>query len=271
MATSDTPVLERTVLALKKNLGERTRARLNFVSLGLVFLGWVMLSNVYPETLFPSPSRTLLAACSLANTGALAAALKTTLFHILAGYLICMAVGISLGILMGRIRPVEEFNKDLISFAQTIPSLIIIAFSVIFFGISHLGVIFTLVVVGLPFIVVTVWEGAKNVDANLIEMGRVYHSGRKQILNKIVMPSVVPEIFAGSRLLIGALWRTTLFAEFIMGKEGLGARIQKSMYLMETPEVFAWGGVVVALMVVSEHLVFRPLEVKTMNWKKKVM
>jgi NitT/TauT family transport system permease protein len=270
MATSHTPVVERAAMVVKKNLGKRRRGRLNLVSLVFLFLGWMMLSNIYPETLFPSPSRTLLALCSLTKTGALGAALKTTLFHVFASYLICMAVGITLGILMGRIRPVEEFNKDLISFAQTIPSLIVIAFSVIFFGISHLGVIFTLVVVGLPFIIVTVWEGAKNVDANLIEMGRVYHAGRQQILNKIVMPSVVPEIFAGSRLLIGALWRTTLFAEFIMGKEGLGARIQKSMYLMETPEVFAWGGVVVALMVVSEYLVFRPLEVKTMNWKKRV-
>lgn len=269
MATSYT--MDKAALTLKTKPRERMRGQLSLLSMCLVFLGWLTLSGVYPETLFPSPGRTLLAASSLLKTGALTTALMITLYHILASYLICMAIGILLGVLMGRIRPVEDFNKDLISLVQTVPSLIIIAFSVIFFGISHLGVIFTLVVVGLPFITVTVWEGAKNVDANLIEMGRVYHSRGREVLQKIVMPSVVPEIFAGSRLLIGALWRTTLFAEFIMGKEGLGARIQKSMYLMETPEVFAWGGVVVVLMIMSEYLVFRPLEVKTMKWKKKVV
>jgi len=263
--------MDQTALTAKRKLRERTGGQLGLVSLSLVFLGWLVLSRLYPETLFPSPSRTLLAAYSLMKTGALAAALKATLYHILASYLVCMAIGVFLGVLMGRIRPMEEFNKNLISLVQTIPSLIIIAFSVIFFGISHLGIIFTLVVVGLPFITVTVWEGAKNVDANLIEMGRVYHSSDKRILSKIVMPSIIPEIFAGSRLLMGGLWRTTLFAEFIMGKEGLGARIQKSMYLMETAEVFAWGGVVVALMIMSEYLIFRPLEAKMMKWKKKVV
>jgi ABC-type nitrate/sulfonate/bicarbonate transport system permease component len=87
-------------------------------------------------------------------------------------------------------------------------------------------------------------------------------------MQQIVLPAVFPEIISSLRVIIGILWKVSLFGEYVMGSEGFGYRIALALFIFDIPEVFAWGFTAVALMLIMEYGFFRPLEKYVMAWKK---
>lgn len=238
-------------------------------SLLALLLLWYVVAGFYPAHLVPNPLETGQTLVRLVATGLFGPAILATLYHLLVSFALAAAIGISLGIAMGRVAVVEACFKNIIPILATLPRLIIITLAIIFLKMSDRGVIFVGLISGLPFVVVGVWQATRNIDAGLLEMARVYGHSERSIMGRVVLPGVVPDIISAMRVTMGVLWHAVLVTEFIMGQSGIGRQISMSLALYDIPAIFAWGVVVVLCMVASEYMLFRPLEQRLMRWKKR--
>jgi NitT/TauT family transport system permease protein len=245
----------------------RGQWRYTACSLAALLALWAALGAVLPENLLPGPVPAARALGHAIESGIFLRALVATLGHLLAGTVLAVAAGVVLGVLMGRVRVVEALLKDVIAVAQTVPGLIIVTLAIIAFKLTPAGIVSVGFFFGLPNVVVAVWQGTRNVDPNLLEMARVYGHSELSAMGRVVLPAILPDVVTALRVCVGILWHVTLFAEFIMGQQGFGYQIALALASFEVADIFAWGFVVVVLMVVMEHGVLRPLERALLAWK----
>jgi NitT/TauT family transport system permease protein len=238
-----------------------------FVSLGALFVLWSALGALLPENLLPGPVPAFRALGQAIRSGLFLRALAATLGHLVAGTVLAVGVGVAVGILMGRVLAVEALLKDVVAVAQTVPGLIIVTLAIITFKMTPAGIVSVGFFFGLPSVVVTVWQGTRNVDPNLIEMARVYGHTELSAMRRVILPAILPDVVTALRVCVGILWHVTLFAEFIMGQQGFGYQISLALASFEVADIFAWGFTVVVLMVAMEYGLLRPLERALLGWK----
>ncbi len=228
-------------------------------ALGAVLVLWIVLGAVLPETLLPGPIPTIRALIEI-GSGLFFRALAATLWHIAAGTTLAVVFGVVIGILMGRVRVVSASLRDLIAIAQTVPGLIIVTLAIIAFKLTPTAVLAVAFFFGLPNVVVAIWQATRNVDPRLLEMARVYGHSEFSIMRRVILPAIVPDIVTALRVCVGILWHVVLFAEFIVGQQGFGYQISLALSAFQVADIFAWGLMVVVIMVAMEYGLLRPVE-----------
>lgn len=229
-------------------------------SLGLIYLAWLFGATRFEDYILPPPSAVLESLRSALERGVWWEEVSATLTHIGLGFGLILLIGLPLGIVIGRLWVVEDLARVPLIFLQTVPTVVLIALALIFFGTSATGVVAVTVASGLPYFTLNVIQGTKSIDADLVEMGRAYGAREGSLMRSIVLPSVVPFFLAGSRVTLGVVWQVTLFGEYLMGTPGVGFQISSDIKLLDTASVFAWGLSIVALTVAFEYGLFRPVE-----------
>jgi NitT/TauT family transport system permease protein len=177
-------------------------------------------------------------------------------------------VGLILGVLAGLEPRLRSFLEPLRWVGMTIPAVIIAALAMLWFSLGDLAVIFTVAAIVVPTMYVNTVAGVLAIDRRLVEMGGVYHFPRRLFLTEIYLPGIASPMMAGLTLATGIAVRAVVLAEVLGAMDGIGHAFSRAMSYLETPEVFAWILVLLALMAVIEFGVLRPLKRRVMRWRK---
>ena len=111
---------------------------------------------------------------------------EKALVRIFEGLFICMLIGTALGLLMGRERNIEAFFDSWIMVLLTFPAICWAFLSVLWFGLSDIGPILTIILIVFPFVTMNIWEGTKAVEKELIDMATVYRADRWLVIRKVI-------------------------------------------------------------------------------------
>jgi len=103
-----------------------------------------------------------------------------TISRIVVGTIFSMLLGISIGLSMGLRRRMEAFLDSWIMVFLTFPAIAWAFLAVLWFGVSNLAPIFTIVLIVFPFVVMNVWEGTKAMDKELLDMARAFRARRRR-------------------------------------------------------------------------------------------
>ena len=225
-----------------------------------LFVAWVIGSHHFESYILPGPGLVWDSFTSMWSRGVWTAQVGSTLGHMFAAYGITIAIGLPLGILIGRFWVIEDLSRALLIFLQTVPTIVLIALALIFVGTTATGVVAVTVGSCLAYFTLNVIQGTKSIDSELVEMARTYGAHETTIMRSIILPSVVPFFLAGGRITLGVAWQVTLFGEYLMGTPGVGFQVNAAIKLLDTAAVFAWGLSVVFLTIAFEYGVFRPVE-----------
>lgn len=205
------------------------------VPLALLAL-WQLASAVgwLPTRVLPAPTAVAAAAFDLARSGELWENLAVSAGRALAGLLIGGGVGFALGLLNGLSRLSDKLLDPTLQMVRNIPHLALIPLVIIWFGVEESARIF-LVAIGVFFpIYVNTSHGIRSVDAQLIEMGRVYGMSPWAMFTKIVLPGALPSILVGLRFALGVMWLTLIVAETIAASSGIGHMAMAAREFMRT-------------------------------------
>ena len=100
----------------------------------------------------------------------------------------------------------------------------------------------------LPVVWGNVTRGIAETDPRLLELARAYGFGRGRTLRRIYIPSVLPYFASGCRTALGLAWKAGVAAEVLcQPRLAIGTRLYRAKITLETPDVFAWTVVVIAL------------------------
>lgn len=223
--------------------------------------GWV------PPHLLPPPDRVLGRIVEAASTGVLSANLLLTVRRVVVAFGAALLVSLPVGAAMGFFRAVERLLTPWLVVALSIPGLIWALVALLLFGLSEVTV-YTAIAAGLvPMFVVNWWQGVKALDRDLLLMARVYRASGWSVARDVVLPQLVPQLFASARYGLAWGWKIVVVIEMLGFGNGVGYLLYESYHLFSMERVLAWALAFLAVMLVLEYGVIAPLERRYTAWR----
>ena len=175
--------------------------------------------------ILPGPIEVCTSAWDLIVSGKLLRNTIDSLFKVFGGLILAAVVAIPLGVLLGWYKTLEDLCSFVISILRPIPPIAWIPFSILWFGIGTVPAIF-IIFMGcvFPILVYTI-DGVKRTDKVLIESAQTLGASDRNVLTRVVLPSVFPNIVSGLKVGVGIALMCTISAEMIGSSSGLGYMI----------------------------------------------
>ena len=182
-----------------------------------------------------------------------------TLGHAVAGLLASLIVGVPVGILFAANRFVAATLEPYFLAFYSLPRVALAPLLILWFGIGSLSKImmaFSMVVV---VVILNTYEGVRSVDRDLLDMLRAMRASRAYTLRKVLLPSIVPWVFASMRVGIGLALVGAVIGELVGANRGLGWYVEYAAGRIDIVGVFT-GLVVLAILGMSLNAIVKAIE-----------
>ncbi|MEX0756286.1 MAG: ABC transporter permease [Actinomycetota bacterium] len=250
--------------------GGRSRAKVMYSLLGgLAFIGvWAYFAAfVFEPYVLPSPGRVVARMWELLTTGLVVENFWSSFVKTMVGWAIALAVGIPIGLIMGRYRYGKAFFHDFVYIFANVPLLVYAVVALIVFGISPWGPAFVVALEAFTGIAINVAAGVESVDRGLLSMSRSFRRNSRQTAKAVVVPSVVPFLFASGRTSFANSWKLAALAETFGGYVGVGFQLEKAFQAFSVESLLAWMFYFVIFVVLVERVLITPLEKRVFAWR----
>lgn len=189
-----------------------------------------------------------------------------TLEEAVLGFIIGSVVGIVLGILLGRARLVAEVIAPFIQMANAVPRIILAALFVIWFGLGLQSKVATAFILVFFPVFFNSFQGAREVDRNLINNARILGASRFDTLWSIVVPSATSWILASLHTAFGFALIGAIVGEYTGAEFGMGLLINQAQGTFDTAGIFAGMIIITVIALLAEGLLGL-LERKLLRWR----
>lgn len=215
---------------------KRVRLALNIGSILLGFLLWYLITLIPSiNTFLASPKQVFAALLSeSAANGRYFKDIWISLQRILIGFGLAFVCSIPVAFLMGWYPRVRSIVEPWIQFFRTIPPIALIPLVILAMGLGEPPKYTIIFVAAFLVMVVTIYQGIKEVDKTLIKAAYTFGASDRDIFWDIMIPAAFPFILVGARLGMAASLTTLIAAELTGTTFGLGARIQGAQQFMDT-------------------------------------
>jgi NitT/TauT family transport system permease protein len=184
-----------------------------------------------------------------------------TLYRVLIGFGLAVAVGLSLGVAMGRFRSVENFVLPLTSALMPIPSLAWVPVFILWFGLGNTVTILIVFYAALFPMLLNTWSGVRSVNPIWLRAAGAMGANERALFWKVIVPGASPFIIAGLRQSFLRAWIAVIGAEMLAGSDwGLGWVIFDAKEFLNTDVMLASLIVIGCIGFLTERLVFGSIE-----------
>lgn len=183
---------------------------------------------------------------------------------LLQGYVL----GIAAALALTTLAVSTQFGRDLLStltaMFNPLPAIALLPLALLWFGLGRGSLVFVLVHAVLWPLALATFAGFQAVPATLRMAGRNYGLRGLRYVLQILVPSALPAILSGLKIVWAFAWRTLIAAELVFGvtsgQGGLGWYIFQNRNELYTDKVFAGLAMVILIGLAVESLVFQTLE-----------
>ena len=219
----------------------------------LGFWQWKVRHDAVPVYVLPAPSD--IATALAANFSSLMTSLWATLTVTLLAFISASIAAIALAIAFAESRSIERAFYPYAITIQVTPVVAIAPLILLWIGYDRIMLAETLIAGIVAFFPVlsNTTQGLKSADFNLVDLARLYHASRWQILWRVRLPSALPFILAGMKIAGGLALIGAVVAEFVAGSgtaTGLAWRIIEAGNRLQIATMFAALALLAALGIV---------------------
>ncbi|MFN8023768.1 MAG: ABC transporter permease [Acidimicrobiales bacterium] len=192
--------------------------------------------------------------------------LWASLWRIQRGVFWAIVFGAPLGVLLGTWRPFELVAEPIVGFLRALPPLGYFSLLIIWFGIYDGSKVWLLFLAAFPPISLTVSASVAAVRTERINAALVLGAGRRQLLSRVVLPSVLPDLITGIRLAVALAWTTIVAAETSNGLPGIGGLAWSTKKELRA-DIAILCVIVIGITAVVLDTVLRVVERRLVPWK----
>jgi NitT/TauT family transport system permease protein len=243
------------------------RAALSIVGAALLY-EIVARTGYFPSALMPTLPKVFNALVTSLLDGTMLQHAAGTMYRVAFGFSLAIVVGLPLGILMARYKPVENFFLPLASALMPIPSLAWVPVFILWFGLGNtVAILIVFYAATFPMLLNT-WSGVRSVNPLWLRAAGAMGANEHALFWKVIIPGASPFIITGLRQAFLRAWIAVVGAEMIAASDwGLGWVIFDSKEFLNTEMMLASLAVIGAIGYVFERLVFGGLERATvLRW-----
>jgi NitT/TauT family transport system permease protein len=263
--STESPVRTRRLRSIEPRRVLRSDAVARYLSRLLALALWSVAGLLFER--IPTPWATVDFIGEEIGRGELFGNLAVTAVRAGVALSLVLVVGVTAGIAMARWFPVRWMLTDLVMIGIALPAFIWALLSVMWWGFSDIGPIFTCFISATPMLIVNTREGALAVDENLRKMSQAYRVPRRRQLRSLILPSMAEYIIAGFRIAVLAGWGAVLLVEWFGKYRGAGSRAQYWYNANNFAGMLAWGVVMLAVVVLIDRLVLERVLRRASQWR----
>jgi NitT/TauT family transport system permease protein len=201
------------------------------------------------------------------ETGELWLHVEVTLTETLLGFVFGALSGIAVGLALGLNRRLAAILDPFIVAFYSLPKIALAPLFILWFGVGLASKIVMATFVVFFLVFYNTYAGTLAVEQELVDVLRLMGASRRQIIVKVILPSVVIWIFTGMKTSVPYALIGAVVGEMMASNKGLGYLIQAAAGQYDT------GGVFAALFVLSIigmllHTVLKHSERLLLRWKE---
>ncbi|MFF4602972.1 ABC transporter permease [Streptomyces sp. NPDC001339] len=189
-----------------------------------------------------------------------------TLYEALLGWVIGVIAGVVLGIALGRIRFLADVLGPYIRVLNALPRIVLAPVFLIWFGLGPASKVASAVVLVFFPVFFNAFQGAREVDRNLVAHSRILGAGGRQVTLQVVIPSATSWIFTSLHVSFGFALIGAIVGEYIGATKGLGLLVAASQGTFNAAGVYAAMVILAVVALLAEGLLAL-LEKRLFRWK----
>lgn len=224
----------------------------------------------------------------LLSIGSLLGNTFISVIRVAIGYLLASIVAITLGMLIGYSKILDEYLLPFLNIFRPIAPLAWVPLVLAWFGVSSLATTFGItegflyipfnniklsmlfiIFIGafFPILTNTIY-GVKSVKTTLIDSALTLGAKNKEIFTKVLLPASLPSIVTGLRVGLGVAWMCLVSAEMLPGSlSGVGYLITHAYTMAKTDIVIA-GMISISLVGGLIDFIFQKFEHRFFKWQR---
>ena len=242
--------------------------RLEWLSLPLLLLTWQVAAMVSASRFLPSPVLVAEKVADLVTNGHMLADFGQTLTRAVAGFVISMLLGGILGFLLGRITALDRLFGTWVLVGLNLPAIVVAIICFIWLGLSEVALILAVVINKTPLVTTTIREGVRSFLPEYDDMATAYRLPLIRRIRLIYLPQLMPFVMTSARTGLALIWKIVLVFEVLGSDGGVGFRVSIFFQYFDMAGILAYTSVFVAMVMVFEHGVLRPVERRVVRWRK---
>ncbi|MGN5630782.1 ABC transporter permease [Streptomyces sp. AC154] len=189
-----------------------------------------------------------------------------TLYEALLGWVIGVIAGVLFGIALGRVRFAADVLGPYIKVLNALPRIVLAPIFLIWFGLGPASKVASAVVLVFFPVFFNAFQGAREVDRNLVANSRILGASNRQVTLQVVIPSATSWIFTSLHVSFGFALIGAIVGEYIGATKGLGLLVAASQGTFNAAGVYAAMAILAVVALLAEGLLTF-LEKKLFRWK----
>jgi NitT/TauT family transport system permease protein len=194
--------------------------------------------------------------------------LGMTLLRLVISFSISMLLGCAIGIALGRNKALNAFFDNWLVIFLNVPALVTIILCYVWFGLVEPAAILAVVINKLPNVIVTIREGTRALDSDLMDMARCYHFSKTKILRHVILPQLQPFLMGATRSGLALIWKIILVVELLGRSNGMGYQLHLFFQMFDVASILAYTIAFVAVIQCIELLILKPLDKHALRWRR---
>jgi sulfonate transport system permease protein len=238
---------------------------IRLVSLTVVLGLWQVFGARVDPVLFTTPWAIAKAAVVMIGSGELWNYLWPSLVVLALGLTAAAIIGIAMGLLLARFWVLDVALGVYITFLYSTPTVALVPLIVLWAGFETTAKVIILFLFAFFPMVINTYQGVKNVDPRLMEVGRAFRCSERQLWTNIVLPGALPFIVTGLRLAVGRGLIGMVLADLYTAISGIGYLIVRTASTYQVDKMFV-PIVTLGVLGVTLTALLRLLEIKVAPW-----
>ena len=248
---------------VNKIINKDTLSLVIFISVFLAVWQLVYMSEVLPKLSLPSPIAVGQTITELVLDFTLVKGTAFTLWRLFLGFLISLALGLIIGLLMIKF---QQFGKTMSSFAvglQSFPSIAWIPFAILLIGFNDSGILFVVVMSCVFSVMLSTYTGLRNVPPIYIRAARNMGAKGFTLFRYVLIPAATPTLIMGMRQAWSFAWHALIGAEMLITTlVGLGYILSVGREFSNMSQIIATMIVIFTIGLIFDRVVFIKIEEK---------
>lgn len=229
-------------------------------AVALALGAWALGAGSLPEFVLPGPVAVGKRLIALFVEPTFLSHTLASVLRVLLSVALALAIGGGLALLNRAVPAVDWVVRGLIQpFFSSFPSIGWAILAAVWFQPGHFAVVFVQVAILIPFCLINIAEGLRQIDRETVEMASSFTRSKSRIVFWVMAPLLLPYVLGALRIAYGIAWKIALVAELLGATSGLGFLMLQSQGSADMPTVMAACAAVVLLFVAGEKLILDPI------------
>ena len=275
-APEPTPTVSLTEV-LRSLLARITRERiitaaLACISIGALFLFWYVGTKYRLEFYIrfknvPTPYEVYQQLTQVGLSNKYLVNIAISVRRILLGFFIAMAIGVPLGLAIGKYQRVRDLFMPVVEIMRPIPAIAWVPMSIMLWPSNEESIIFITYLGSFFPILLNTLHGMAMVDPVLVRAAQCLGAREASIFREVYFPATLPYVFTGLTVGMGVAWVSLIAAEMISGQFGIGYFTWEAYSLVQYADI-ALGMICIGVLGLGSSAVIRGIGRVIMPWGK---